>query len=651
MTRSKSFLTTILAVAGLVLGAVLYWKLQNPLSRGPENVPAKDRMVGGYDVLGTWIPPDRARELLQTDSGRQQLSPAAGAVEVTPAMIDAGRKEFYEQTFDNEHFLTDVLGALDGPINLKTLTAAIADLKGQFTTDLVVKCDRDATIGGRRFVKGELLHTGLDVQAGAAQPLGIVIRLHDGRPMVGVTCAACHATLDSKTGKVIEGAPNNDLQAGLVLALASNSAAMFRNSGTNPQSMPKTGSQYKDGTSTARLPDPKQLEDAVDADFLAWPPGSFDSTIDMTSNPSQIPSSFTFDAWPYGWSGFASVGWFHGLTTLNSNVHAVNSDATTGAASSQKLLGIDSDTFLGILLQNASSKKMRLPQRARPTDFFNQIDPTPGEPGMNSVFRMPGFPNGSIFITDGLMVGTRGHRFGEELNALSAFQDSLVPPRFELKNDLLRHGRDVVMRAGCLACHSGATFTNHAVIPAAEIGTEPSRAQALKAMPSAFVPPKTYTPDQTFPVPNGAPTLDVPEDITPEQTRRLAYAQDGAGGYKVQSLVGLAYDAPYLHDGGVAAGSGGVVKDDSGCYEIKDVSQLGWTGLMLQNIAPDARASLFALIDRDIRTGIISGNSDPRLKRSHVSGRGHNFWIDRQAGFSCLDQNSAVEFLLSIGTR
>ena len=54
--------------------------------------------------------------------------------------------------------------------------------------------------------------------------------------------------------------------------------------------------------------------------------------------------------------------------------------------------------------------------------------------------------------------------------------------------------------------------------------------------------------------------------------RRLAYAQDGAGSYKVQSLIGLAYDAPYLHDGGVAAGCpGGVMKDDSGCYKIKDV--------------------------------------------------------------------------------
>jgi hypothetical protein len=651
MTKSRTFSIAIIAIAVLVVAAIAYWKFQKPSSRSPQNAAAKNRMIGGYDVLGTWIPPDRARQLLQTQAGRQQLSPQSGAVEVTPAMIDAGRKEFYEGTFGNEYFLTDVLGALDGTINFKTLTAAIADLKGQFTTDLIVKCDRDAKIGGRQFRKGELLHTGLDVQAGAAEPLGMVIRVRNGRPIVGIACAACHATLDAKTGKVIEGAPNVDLQSGLLLALASNSASMFRNSGTNPQMLRNSGRQYRRGQAMARLPDPKQLEDAVDADFLAWPPGNFDSTIDMTSNPSQIPSSFTFDAWPYGWSGFASVGWFHGLTTLNSNVHGVNSDATTGAASSQKLLGIDSDTFLGILLQNASAKKMRLPEGANPSEFFNRIDPTPGEPGMNSVFRMPGFPDGSIFITDGLMVGTRGHRFAEELNALSAFQDSLVPPHIELNEALLQHGREVVTRAGCLNCHSGATFTNHAVLPVADIETEASRAKALKAMPSAFVPPQTYTPDQIFPVPNGAPTLNVPEDITPEQTRKLAYAQDGSGGYKVQSLVGLAVSAPYLHDGGVAVGPAGVNKDDSGCYRVKDVSQLGWTGLRMQNTVPEARASLFGLLDREVRTAVISGNNEPGLKRSHISGTGHQFWIDRQAGFTCTDQNSAVEFLLSIGTE
>src|SRR4051794_19500495 len=115
MRKSQSLLIAILVVAVIVVTAIAYWNFQKPLFRTPENAAAKDRMIGGYDVLGTWIPPERARQLLQTQAGRQQLSTQAGAVEVTQAMIDAGRKEFYEGTFENEYFLTDVLGALDGP--------------------------------------------------------------------------------------------------------------------------------------------------------------------------------------------------------------------------------------------------------------------------------------------------------------------------------------------------------------------------------------------------------------------------------------------------------------------------------------------------------------------------------------------------------
>lgn len=99
-------------VAVVIIAGIGYWKLQKPVSRKAENAADPNRMIGGYDVLGTWIPADRARELLASDSGRQQLSPAAGAVKVTAAMINAGRKEFYEETFGDEYFLTDVLGAL-----------------------------------------------------------------------------------------------------------------------------------------------------------------------------------------------------------------------------------------------------------------------------------------------------------------------------------------------------------------------------------------------------------------------------------------------------------------------------------------------------------------------------------------------------------
>ena len=50
----------------------------------------------------------------------------------------------------------------------------------------------------------------------------------------GITCALCHATVDAQSGKVIEGAPNQDFNAGLLLALATNSAAYFMHTDVAP---------------------------------------------------------------------------------------------------------------------------------------------------------------------------------------------------------------------------------------------------------------------------------------------------------------------------------------------------------------------------------------------------------------------------------
>ena len=156
-----------------------------------------------------------------------------------------------------------------------------------------------------------------------------------GKLRVGITCAACHSAVDSRTGRVLEGAPNNDLDSGLILAFATNSAAMFRQTDVNPTQLPPGEHTYlKADGQEARLPDPQALEDAVDAALLTWPPGNFDSTGTLVNNPSQNPSSYTFENYPYGWSGFSAAGSFHGLTTLNNNVHATNSDPTTGADAS-----------------------------------------------------------------------------------------------------------------------------------------------------------------------------------------------------------------------------------------------------------------------------------------------------------------------------
>ena len=78
-----------------------------------------DRLSVGYGINA--INKDRATRLLQTDEGQKQLSPENRAVAVTEDLLKLGRKAFYSETFGNEVFQKDAVGALDSPINPVTL--------------------------------------------------------------------------------------------------------------------------------------------------------------------------------------------------------------------------------------------------------------------------------------------------------------------------------------------------------------------------------------------------------------------------------------------------------------------------------------------------------------------------------------------------
>lgn len=126
-------------------------------------------------------------------------------------------------------FITDVLGILDGPLSVLNVGKAVLAARKEGTDNLKVELAEDAVIGGRSFKKGDIVETGLDVPKGAFAPLGMPITFSDGRIKAGISCAACHATVDRDTGKIIEGAPNANFDGGLMVALASNSAAYFTN--------------------------------------------------------------------------------------------------------------------------------------------------------------------------------------------------------------------------------------------------------------------------------------------------------------------------------------------------------------------------------------------------------------------------------------
>lgn len=605
-------------------------KEQNP----GENEPA-------YDLWGRTITKKEAEELMKTARGRAMLSPKNGAVKIDQALIDLGKKAFYEETFGNEVFITDIMGAFNGPITLSNVKKAIEELKGEGTTNLQVELAKTVTIDGKTFRKGAKVDTGFDVPKGWNQVLGMPLKYSEGTWRVGVTCAACHATVDRDTRQIIEGATNADLNAGLFLAMATNSAAYFTH--TNIESLQKYLTNLDRTVETsdgkkASLPDPEALETAVDANALKWPKGNFDSTIDMKSNPAQIPDSFTLGDFPYGWSGHAMAGPFKGLSTFNNNVHAQNSDSLSQSEVSRELFGIDKEVYIGTILQNAANPKYRYTPGIgkKPSEFFAKVDPTPGTPGVNQVILPPSFPKSTLIAPDGLIVSSPGTKVNEQNNAMSVWQNKLVPPTPPITADAgtLELGRSVFQRASCIKCHAGDFYSNNRIVPASEIGTDPSRAKALKKTENIWGEAVIYSPDTPVPVPPNAKVLKVPTEMFDPEQIRLAFAKgDSPGGYKTPSLIGLYWTAPYLHDGGVAVGS-----------DVK--KHLGFPGTLDKGIQPDPANSLRALMDRRLREQVIAANRSANLQQVHVQGIGHGYWVDAAAGFTKQEQEALIKYLL-----
>ncbi|GEC91047.1 hypothetical protein DES34_11743 [Brevibacillus brevis] len=642
----------ILGIGIVGLGAVCFYNSsfqygyvppQNKiLTRGTINVSSANQQQ--FDVWGKSISRKEASILQKTPEGRKLLAPENGAIEVTNSLLTLGRKAFYTETFGNEVFMTDILGIVDGPLTLSSFAKAIRDLKGEGTSNLRVELAQTVKVGGKTFTKGQKIDTGLDVPKGAYVPLGMPVSFAEGRIKVGISCAACHATVDRKTKLVVEGAPNTDLNAGLLLALATNSAAYFTHAEIedlkkymNNLDRPVVNSEGK----KSALPDSKSLEDAVDSTFLKWAPGNFDSTIDLKSNPSQIPDSFTLGDHPYGWSGFAAAGPFKGLSVFSNNVHAQNSDSLSQSEISGPLFGIDKEVYLGTILQNAANPKYRYTPESgsKPSEFFATVDPTPGVPGVNQMIKPPTFPNVSLVAPDGLFLSSPGFRVAEQVNGIAAWQNTLVPPKQSepVTSQTVDLGKNVFQRAGCITCHAGTALTNNRVISATIIKTDPSRAKALKKTEKVFVDPVFYPPNTPAPVPPGSRTINVPTHHLDEEQIKLGFAHGNSpGGYKVPSLIGLFWSAPYLHDGGVSVGP--------------DIHRdLGMPGTLLKGIEPDPANSLRALVDKEWRKKVISANQASKdLDFTHTKGIGHEYWVDTSTGFTREEQDALIQYLLSL---
>ncbi|MDQ1473977.1 MAG: hypothetical protein QOJ99_5457 [Bryobacterales bacterium] len=596
-----------------------------------------------WDLWGRGYTQQEAAALLRTDAGRKQLSPANGAVKIDEALLRLGRISFYKETFGNEIFLTDVMGILDGALRLTNVARAVFALHGEGTTNLRVEVPENITVGGRSFLKGSYFDTGLDVPPGALAPLGMAVVIKGARIRVGITCALCHAAVDPETKKVIEGAPNQDLNAGLLLALATNSASYFMHTDVHPLRDVAHDSHRTVAASDGRrmpLPEIGALEHDVDTALLMWPRGNFDSLTDMKADPTQNPSSFTWGNHPYGWSGNFMAGPFRGLSAQNNNVHALNSDSLLLADISPALFGIDREVYLAILLQNAPRKRFRYNPGSdqSPSGFLAAQDLTPGAPSLNAVVLPPSYPKSTLVSPDGTLTSSPGFNVWQQNNAMSAWQNTIVPPPARLKVDdaTTQLGREVFSRARCDSCHSGPFLTNNRILPSAQLGSNPLRSQALQKTEAVFGPPVLYTFDTPVPLPPNPKPLPVPTSEFDQDQIDLAWAHHGSGGgYKVPSLVGLYWTAPYLHDGGVAVGP-----DRN--------SQLGLAGTVEKNIAPDPSNSLLALIDSTLRAGVVAANAaSPALQRMNAQGVGHSYWVDEISGYTSREQQALIGYLLT----
>lgn len=640
----RLLVVVFVGVSLLVLGAgiLTFAHIRYAYVPGKGNVLSRTRASPeAYDLWGQSFTEEEAARVLQNSEGKSTLSPGNGAVKVDEALLRLGRRSFYEETFGNERFLTDVVGILNGPLRISNVTKAILALHGGATTNLRVEAPETVKIGNKTFGKGSYFDTGLDVPRGALVPLGMAISVSGLRIRAGITCALCHATVDAETGKVVEGAPNQDFNAGLLLALGTNSAAYFMHTDVAPlRDVPSDRAHTilsPNGEKEA-LPNIAALEDAVDSALLMWPRGNFDSLTDMKADPTQNPVSFTWGNHPYGWSGNFMAGPFRGLTSQNNNVHALNSDSLLLADASQTMFDLDKEMFLATVLQNAADKHYRFDAESSrtPSEQLSSANGKVKGPGMNQVVLPPTYPKGTILSPDGTLTSSPGYRFWEQNNAMAAWQDTIVPPKARMGGSNAARGRAVFEKAGCPGCHAGSFLTDNKIIPSIEIGTNPVRSLALAKTELSFTTPVVYAFDTPVPLPPQPKLLEVPTGHLDARQVDLAWAHHGSGGgYKVPALVGLYWSAPYLHDGGVAVGRNAS-------------TDLGLPGTVEVNRMPDPFNSLKALVDRELRARVVAANqASPDLRRMNVEGIGHSYWVDTQSGFTSDQQSALIEYLLT----
>lgn len=285
-----------------------------------------------------------------------------------------GESWFRGETFGNERLLSDITGFLNAPVDVPDGRGgmrrekffkyfiegidALDSLRGNlyqgngggYTHDLVVSFPPGSKIH-QDFPLPEALHTGLDVEAGSAWPLGIVPVAVSGEEAqlpyllnpaayaegpggvgpapegikyrTGFACAICHYSLDvdwdgktdlrsARLDAPTPGSPyqpqdawaigNQDLHLGWVFMSASNPLAALFASGKPGEITNKEAKQWMDKILSSYRDNPEEIREIVRG-ALMMPRGYFDDTPDAIHNPLQYPVLFTRRNWPFNYDG------------------------------------------------------------------------------------------------------------------------------------------------------------------------------------------------------------------------------------------------------------------------------------------------------------------------------------------------------------
>jgi len=693
MGSRKGIVLTI-AIAISVLGMLLSAVLIRPAIAAPPAVaalaasdspllqPAPAQPLHSYDYFGKVLSPAEARQLVE-EKGLNPDDPVSyqrvGAVEVTSDLLAQGRDIFFNRDVGDMFGLQKVFGFQNGVLRiLPEYILAVLRQGMQPTDNLKIFPLRRIQVGDRTLFPAIPVNTGFDLKRHGVriQTLGDLVQsfLPIGLKLSGdITCAVCHANLSPK-GNLLEGVPNGDLNVPLFIALAPNSAAGFARLNFNPldpiyQGNGKTIIDSHDNR--VKLPDPDKFERAFDSAVLDVPQGNFESSPDRVNNSTQIPSVFTFQSGPCGMDGGFAVGPFGGLSSINNAVHSSEVNLLAAAQRSEERLGIDREVYLGVVLQNAADRGIRLPSGdpVKPSEWLRKVAPELTTAELEDQIPAPGsgeYPSlqPSLFTNNGLVftpnTGVKSDiasgPFLFANNAMSAWQNNLLPPanltpqnQQALASGAVERGAKLFEKANCTSCHIAPFYADNKIHSITEIGGNPARAKSRLGINKFLVPSKLYAFNTPVPPPADAEVLDVPTAGISETPTTLPIGLLPDGGYKTLSLRGIAFSAPYLHDGGVAVGKDALAFDADRSFTVAKPKRLGLSGTRAKGQPVDPASSLRALVDRQLRSQVVAANkSDVALVNSNLDGTGHEFYVDSEAGYTAQEQSDLVDFMLAL---